>query len=373
MSCQRTLVIGNSHRSFVHCAGKSVATFAALRYLSSRHAKRVIYIVPPEAGVNPLTTVCYLFNGFLFTVSLAVALQLHLRYELQKCVKDLLNTIGADAIVLDGNHPMLEGYAGALKLLYRKEVEFFVAINAVYSPVSVFGIKAPRPYTAQPWGLDDYLSAAEVMHFTPDQLCNLECPVEASVACVQAVLRRKFLIAGHSCKFMLAYPTPCVIALLTRACSESHEWSRLLVDWIGHIIPVSLGAAALIGQYGLHPAPTQPKLIAMVATVQKRRRAILTWLFKEDVVDCITARAAASPDSEGSPTGATHQTLRLCRCDGSAYPFPEAHTLHHYGDWREIVEEIARLASTGFVGAVVFLSADSVDPFFDFAMAQIEE
>lgn len=290
-----------------YCLGKSLASFAALRYLSKTYEKTILY-VPLKSASEEATAnkVAVLWRDMVFSATLLSS---------TSTIQDLFLMVDALMVVLKLNSIFIDGYHDGVKIaprlheIYQKRgispvfVEYLAMTTSMMPQSGLFGIDSGSPWMAKAWELADYFNMVDSgIVLTEQQLENIASTENTTIAAgkdaVKAAIRKKFLVAGYSCRFMLDYSVKKVISVLYQACDRaekslasiaetSHRIVNTLVVTVGQrLIPVSALAAALIAYYKFNPQVTTPiDFQNVIRAIQSKNMSFLGWFFEQEVLD----------------------------------------------------------------------------------------
>lgn len=287
-------------------SGKSTAAFAALRYLSTKFNKSVAYVPLKSAAFGKSSIVALLMENFVITLTLKVV------KNYKTCLQDVIEKLEPQCLFFDGFYHGMQEEASRFKDYCQNpnskkfRVEFLGATTSMMGGNGFFD--GSRKLESTPWDILDYVDFIRHTFSNQDtvlgskRLSNLGCSENADVGEVIAAVERKFLVAGHSCRFMFDYSEDEIILALTSACqrvsSIKHpEESKLTVNTlivkrstkeIGKkdpvLIPVSLAAAVLMHMYGLLKEKTSTLFLGTVEAAKTHNWSMLGWHFELDAI-----------------------------------------------------------------------------------------
>jgi hypothetical protein len=325
---------GVTYRWLCRCAvvsGKSIAAYAALRYLATQYGKMIIYIPLKVAGACAATTVAVFYNDLIFWVDLRFSVGNEQVKVVHAAVDAIVTLLEPHAVFLDGYHHALQQYGRSLTKLYGDTLEYIGVTCSMSTKELLLRELQSEPLYSSPWSMADYMHAAQVMRLSATQLRNIGCDERSTIDELKLALKAKFLVAGHCCRLMLDYDFKQAFRKLEVACSRASKSSlgeveasprainTLIVTWHGKLVPVSVMAAVLMGHYGLGPESTDPLFGNIQRAVKDNSRALLGWLFEQEVLDRLVAcaehvepltplsapRSAASPASSAPASTTT--------------------------------------------------------------------
>lgn len=380
-----------------------MAAFAALRYLSDAYNGMVIYVPLKSAASFPLRRIAVLWKEWVICVELeefdAMAIWPH--------VMTITRDLKARCVFLDGYFREAEEIPSQLKSrLLAQEfcVEFLGVTSSMLSTTGVFGAgEASESFTSEPWKLKDYLHAVksgmQISEAQRNNIGSLKIDIESA-------LTKKFRLAGYSCRFMLDYTEDAVLQALRDACNRSsqgstknesskHTVNTLVVSLGDKVVPVSVVGAALMSHYKLDSSEVRG-FDGMMAAVKARQRALLGWLFENEVVETllawITAPAAATETSVTSAAKIStqigsmslyaepvyHSLAQEFQLDvfGAAghqaysYDFPQDCDIFSFDSPKDIVLELGRRSLQCNYKNLILLPNHYANPFFDLALVR---
>lgn len=324
-------------------------------------------------------------------------------------------------VFMDGCHHGMEKEASMFKTFLQNprtaRVEFLGATTSMTSDELFFFDSAKFESCA--WDLDDYtdfihhiFTHLEGTSLGTARLQNLRCAHDAGMGDVIAAVERKYLVAGHSCRFMFDYSEGEIIQSLTKACervgtkmTHSERSSQTVntlvvkrrVEAVGafstSLVPVSMAAAVLMHKYNLLEERHSVLFLGTLEAAKVRHWPMLGWHFEQDVFDRL--KAHTTPAATGPPARdkvsqvslahlmenlSLHQEATLqatprfelleMSTAEPAFHLPNGGSFVLFDDWKHFVTIVA--AHDGECGPLWLIPLYYANPFFDFALATSE-
>eukprot|EP00597_Dinobryon_sp_UTEXLB2267_P004019 CAMPEP_0170075332 /NCGR_PEP_ID=MMETSP0019_2-20121128/12488_1 /TAXON_ID=98059 /ORGANISM="Dinobryon sp., Strain UTEXLB2267" /LENGTH=474 /DNA_ID=CAMNT_0010286233 /DNA_START=315 /DNA_END=1739 /DNA_ORIENTATION=- len=276
-------------------------------YLSTKHKKTVVYVPMKSVANEDHSTIAFLMEDFVISVTIPFG------GNRNSILSYLVIELEPQCVFMDGMYHGMEKDTQMCKNFFQNSrkvrVEFLGATTSVIGGDRFF--PKSKKFESSPWSITDY--TAFIQHsfinqgfsLTKALMLNLGCGENSSMDEVIAAVERKYLMAGHSCSFMLDYSEDEIIDILTEACETvmpaamtySDRSNPLVVkrkiteadEVTPLLVPVSMAAAVLMHKHKLLEENKALLFLGTLEAAKVRHWPILGWHFEQDDIDRLKA------------------------------------------------------------------------------------